>query len=66
MRLILLSGGAGKRLWPLSNTNRPKQFLPVLRHEGKAESMLQRVCRQLSGAGLGEALLFSAGLGQGS
>lgn len=64
MRLILLSGGAGKRLWPLSNTNRPKQFLPVLRHEGKAESMLQRVCRQLSGAGLGEALLFSAGLGQ--
>ncbi|WP_374020807.1 sugar phosphate nucleotidyltransferase [Paenibacillus thiaminolyticus] len=64
MRLILLSGGAGKRLWPLSNTNRPKQFLPVLRHEGIPESMLQRVCRQLSDAGLAEALLFSAGLGQ--
>lgn len=64
MRLILLSGGAGKRLWPLSNTNRSKQFLPVLQHEGKLESMLQRVCRQLSDTGLAEALLFSAGLGQ--
>ena len=64
MRLILLSGGAGKRLWPLSNASRPKQFLPVLQHEGKLESMLQRVCRQLLKIGLTEPPLFSASHGQ--
>lgn len=30
MNLILLSGGSGKRLWPLSNDSRSKQFLKVL------------------------------------
>ena len=30
MQLILLSGGSGKRLWPLSNNARSKQFLPLL------------------------------------
>ncbi|MHA6529312.1 sugar phosphate nucleotidyltransferase [Paenibacillus sp. BAC0078] len=64
MRLILLSGGAGKRLWPLSSTHRPKQFLPVLQHEGRQESMLQRVWRQISDAGLAEVSLFSASSGQ--
>lgn len=35
MQLILLSGGSGKRLWPLSNNARSKQFLPLLeRTEG--------------------------------
>ncbi|MGX7419746.1 sugar phosphate nucleotidyltransferase [Carnobacterium gallinarum] len=53
MKLILLSGGSGKRLWPLSNTQRSKQFLKVLETEnGDAESMLQRVWRQLEAVGL--------------
>ncbi|WJH27737.1 sugar phosphate nucleotidyltransferase [Paenibacillus sp. CC-CFT742] len=60
MRLILLSGGAGKRLWPLSNNNRPKQFLPVLQHGNIRESMLQRVWRQLEGAGMTDNVIFSA------
>ncbi|WCT54685.1 sugar phosphate nucleotidyltransferase [Paenibacillus kyungheensis] len=60
MRMILLSGGSGKRLWPLSNVNRPKQFLPVLRHQGQPESMLQRIWRQLQDAGLSEQAYFSA------
>lgn len=47
MDLILLSGGSGKRLWPLSNDARSKQFLKVLEHNGKLESMVQRVWRQL-------------------
>ena len=48
MNLVLLSGGSGKRLWPLSNENRSKQFLKVLKDEqGRAESMVQRVYRQL-------------------
>ena len=53
MRLILLSGGSGKRLWPLSNEARSKQFLPLLQGpDGKRESMVQRVLRQVSDAGL--------------
>ncbi|WP_426980557.1 sugar phosphate nucleotidyltransferase [Bacillus pseudomycoides] len=48
MKLILLSGGSGKRLWPLSNDSRSKQFLKVLRDEdGNPESMLQRIWRQI-------------------
>ncbi|QJD85207.1 sugar phosphate nucleotidyltransferase [Cohnella herbarum] len=53
MKLILLSGGSGKRLWPLSNDARSKQFLKVLDDgEGGMESMVQRVWRQLSSFGL--------------
>lgn len=50
MKLILLSGGSGTRLWPLSNDSRAKQFLKVLKNEetGEYESMVQRVFRQLS------------------
>lgn len=48
MKLILLSGGSGKRLWPLSNNSRSKQFLKVLINpEGELESMVQRILRQL-------------------
>jgi len=51
MHLILLSGGSGKRLWPLSNGARSKQFLKILRAEdGSSESMVQRIYRQLSGS----------------
>ena len=31
MNVILLSGGSGKRLWPLSNDVRSKQFLKIFR-----------------------------------
>ena len=53
MQIILLSGGSGKRLWPLSNEARSKQFLPLLASpSGGRESMVQRVVRQLGEAGL--------------
>lgn len=53
MQLVLLSGGSGKRLWPLSNNARSKQFLPLLEKEdGTMESMVQRVVRQVTEAGL--------------
>jgi mannose-1-phosphate guanylyltransferase len=48
MQLVLLSGGSGKRLWPLSNDSRSKQFLKVLKHGDKYESMVQRVSRQIA------------------
>ncbi|MEG1524259.1 MAG: sugar phosphate nucleotidyltransferase [Clostridia bacterium] len=48
MQIILLSGGSGKRLWPLSNDARSKQFLKLLVNDnGQYESMLQRVYRQI-------------------
>lgn len=47
MQLVLLSGGSGKRLWPLSNNARSKQFLSILeKSDGTYESMVQRVVRQ--------------------
>lgn len=48
MNIVLLSGGSGKRLWPLSNEIRSKQFLKLFKAEnGQYESMTQRVCRQI-------------------
>ena len=48
MNIILLSGGSGKRLWPLSNDIRSKQFIKIFKDDtGRYESMLQRVYRQI-------------------
>lgn len=48
IHLVLLSGGSGTRLWPLSNSSRSKQFLKVLRDaDGKHVSMVQRVFGQI-------------------
>lgn len=48
MNIILLSGGSGKRLWPLSNDVRSKQFIKIFKAEnGELESMVQRVYRQI-------------------
>ena len=48
MNIVLLSGGSGKRLWPLSNDIRSKQFIKIFRTEdGQYESMVQRVFRQI-------------------
>ncbi|WP_025688882.1 sugar phosphate nucleotidyltransferase [Paenibacillus zanthoxyli] len=65
MKLVLLSGGSGKRLWPLSNDSRSKQFLKVLESPlGEPESMVQRVWRQLGEAGLAESSYLATGRGQ--
>ncbi len=48
MHIVLLSGGSGKRLWPLSNDIRSKQFIPFFRQsDGSRHSMAQRVCGQV-------------------
>ena len=48
MNIILLSGGSGKRLWPLSNDTRSKQFIRIFKKaDGEYESMVQRVYRQI-------------------
>ena len=52
MNIVLLSGGSGKRLWPLSNDIRSKQFIKFFKNETKPnsddyESMVQRIFRQI-------------------
>lgn len=48
MNIVLLSGGSGKRLWPLSNEIRSKQFIKIFKNEnGIYESMIQRIYRQI-------------------
>ena len=62
MQIVLLSGGAGKRLWPLSNDLYSKQFLRLLKREdGTRESMIQRVCRQVQSAAPNIAITVATG-----
>jgi len=51
MNVILLSGGSGKRLWPLSNDIRSKQFIKIFKNaDGEYESMVQRMYRGIKTA----------------
>lgn len=47
MNIILLSGGSGKRLWPLSNDIRSKQFIKIFKTGDEYESMAQRMYHQI-------------------
>lgn len=66
MQIILLSGGSGSRLWPLSNDARSKQFLRLLDVDGsdKLESMVQRVHRQLRESNLKAELTVATSASQ--
>ncbi|WP_100487101.1 sugar phosphate nucleotidyltransferase [Sporolactobacillus pectinivorans] len=65
MHLVLLSGGSGKRLWPLSNDARSKQFLRVLEdRQDHLSSMVQRVFGQLNTIGLGGSTVVATGKAQ--
>lgn len=65
MQIVLLSGGGGKRLWPLSNNTRSKQFLSLLEKEdGTMESMVQRVVRQIREANLTDEIVLATNASQ--
>lgn len=65
MQIILLSGGSGKRLWPLSNNTRSKQFLKLLTApDGSKESMVQRVVRQLRESGIRDSITVATSQSQ--
>ncbi|MBQ1307054.1 MAG: mannose-1-phosphate guanylyltransferase, partial [Erysipelotrichaceae bacterium] len=65
MNIILLSGGSGTRLWPLSNETMSKQFLRLLRNEkGEKESMVQRVFRQLKETKIDANIVIATGKSQ--
>ena len=44
--ILILAGGSGTRLWPMSRENMPKQFLSVC---GRGETLLQLTVRRLLG-----------------
>lgn len=65
MKIVLLSGGSGQRLWPLSNDVRSKQFLKLLHNEDKEpESMVQRVYRQIRQSGIESEIIIATGKNQ--
>lgn len=65
MKIILLSGGSGKRLWPLSNDARSKQFLKVLENKNhNLESMVQRVWSQLKQTRLNNSTVIATSKSQ--
>lgn len=47
MNVVLLSGGSGKRLWPLSNEVRSKQFIKIFKDNDGYISMVQRIYKQI-------------------
>ncbi len=65
MKIVLLSGGSGKRLWPLSNDARSKQFLKLLKSpESGYESMMQRMARQLDESGVDAEITVATTISQ--
>lgn len=65
MKTILLCGNSGTRLWPLSNDVRSDQYVPLLKGEdGKAESFIQRVWRQLQQSQLAAHTLITTNAAQ--
>ncbi|KPF84275.1 mannose-1-phosphate guanyltransferase [alpha proteobacterium AAP38] len=53
---VILSGGSGTRLWPLSREQYPKQFLPL----AGSRSLLQQTVERCLAAGLGTPILVGA------
>ena len=46
LRPIILAGGSGKRLWPLSTRERPKQFIPLFAEYSLFDLTLQRLNKE--------------------
>jgi mannose-1-phosphate guanylyltransferase/mannose-1-phosphate guanylyltransferase/mannose-6-phosphate isomerase len=57
---VILSGGEGKRLWPLSSPERPKQFLALTGEE----TLLQQTVRRLAEPAMFAAPIVIGGAGQ--
>ena len=65
MNIVLLSGGSGKRLWPLSNDSRSKQFIKIFKTgDNEYESMVQRVYRQIRSVDEGAELTIATSKSQ--
>jgi mannose-1-phosphate guanylyltransferase len=54
---VVMAGGVGSRLWPLSRAAFPKQYQVLLENEG-SQTMLQQTFARLTGLSLGISQLF--------
>ncbi|NYR13001.1 mannose-1-phosphate guanylyltransferase/mannose-6-phosphate isomerase [Pseudoalteromonas sp. MIP2626] len=54
---VILAGGIGSRLWPLSRQAMPKQFLPLLDAEPTGQSLLQNTLTRVTGRVFNRAIL---------
>jgi len=43
MKIIIFAGGAGKRLWPVSRANKPKQFQKIYGDETSLENSFNTI-----------------------
>lgn len=46
---MIMAGGSGTRLWPLSTRDRPKQLVPMIERGGERLSLMQLADRRLDG-----------------
>ncbi|MET0371045.1 MAG: mannose-1-phosphate guanylyltransferase/mannose-6-phosphate isomerase [Sphingobium sp.] len=53
---VILSGGSGTRLWPLSTKKKPKQFLPIVTEQ----SMMQDTVARVTGPAFAPPLVVSS------
>ncbi|NKW78099.1 mannose-1-phosphate guanylyltransferase/mannose-6-phosphate isomerase [Rhodobacteraceae bacterium R_SAG7] len=56
---ILLCGGSGTRLWPLSRKSYPKQFVPLMGEETLFQASARRLSGQGAGVGFGAPMVLT-------
>ena len=54
---VIMAGGSGSRLWPLSRSAFPKQFLTL--DTGSQYTMLQATIERLNGLPVGDSIIIS-------
>ena len=57
---VILAGGAGTRLWPLSRKSYPKQFVPLLGEETLFRAAIRRLSGGTAELGFGKPLILAA------
>ena len=57
---VILAGGSGTRLWPLSRKSYPKQFVPLLGEETLFRAAVRRLSGETKDFGFGRPLILAA------
>lgn len=57
---VVLCGGSGSRLWPLSRTNQPKQFISVTSDKNLFSETIERIDTISQNLNLGELIVVAS------